>query len=57
MRLALGFCGQFAKATFSTLSIKTLEVGHHIEVRGFVFGRCSSADALLSLFPSALIVL
>ena len=32
MRLALGFCGQFAKTTFSS-SVKKLEVGHHIEVR------------------------
>lgn len=31
MRLALGFCGQFAKATFSSLSVK--KVGLHIEVR------------------------
>lgn len=48
MRLALGFCGQFAKATFSSLSIKKLEVGHHIEVRRFVFAlwRCSRVDAL-----------
>lgn len=38
MRLALGFCEQFAKATFSSFSIKNLEVGHHIEVRGFVVG-------------------
>lgn len=36
MRLALGFCGQFAKATFSSLSIKKLDVGHCIEVRRFL---------------------
>lgn len=48
MRLALGFCGQFAKATFSSLSIKKLEVGHYIEVRRLVFALwwCSRADAL-----------
>lgn len=40
MRLALGFCGQFAKATFSSLSIKKLEVGQHFEVRRFVFTPC-----------------
>ena len=34
MRLALGICGQFAKATFSSLSIKKPEVEHHTEVRG-----------------------
>lgn len=37
MRLALGFCGQFAKATFSSLSVQKLEVGHHIEVKRVVF--------------------
>lgn len=36
MRLALGFCGQFAKTTFSSLSVRRLEVGHHIEVKGSV---------------------
>lgn len=58
MRLALGFCGQFAKTTLSSISIKTLEVGQHIEVRSTVFctGWCSGADALLSLYPAALIV-
>lgn len=35
MRLALGICGQFAKATFSSLSVKKLEVELHTEVRGF----------------------
>lgn len=35
MRLALGFCGQFAKATFSSLSITKLEVEHNTQVRGF----------------------
>lgn len=48
MRLALGFCGQFAKATFSSLYIKKLEVGHYIEVRRMVFAlwRCGRAHAL-----------
>lgn len=41
MRLALGFCRQFAKATFSSLSIKKLEVGRHIEVRRFVSVLCA----------------
>lgn len=36
MRLALGFCGQFAKATLSSLSYKP-EVGLQIEVRRPVF--------------------
>lgn len=57
MRLALGFCGQFAKATFSSLSVKKLEVGHHIEVRRFVSAlrRCSRAAALQSCTPTALV--
>lgn len=33
MRLVVGFCGNFAKANFSSLSIRNLEV---IEVRGLV---------------------
>lgn len=36
MRLALEFCGQFAKTTFSSLSLKKLEVGYRIEVRGLL---------------------
>lgn len=57
MRLALGFCGQFAKATFSSLSVKKLEVGHHIEVRRFVSAilRRSRADALQSCSPAAVV--
>lgn len=57
MRLALGFCGQFAKTTFSALSVKKLEVGHLIEVRRVVFelGGCKRDDALLSLFSTALV--
>ncbi|KAI9521444.1 Rap guanine nucleotide exchange factor 2 [Dissostichus eleginoides] len=31
MRLALGFCGQFAKATFSSLSVKKLDLGSYIQ--------------------------
>lgn len=46
MRLALGFCGQFAKATFSSLSAKKLEVGHQIEVGRGVFFCTVLGDAL-----------
>lgn len=42
MRLALGFFGQFAKATFSSLPFKKFEAGHHIRVRGFVVARWQS---------------
>lgn len=56
MRLALGFCGQFAKATFSSLSVKTLEVRQQIEVRGSVSApRCSRAESLYSSSPTALV--
>lgn len=39
MRLALGFCGHFANATLSALSITKLEVRHHSAVRNLVVGR------------------
>lgn len=56
MRLAMGFCGQLAKATLSSLSIKKLEVGNHTEVRRYVLALCrwrkaeSSSPAGFGLF-------
>jgi len=48
MRLALGFCGQFAKATFSSISIQKLEVRRaRCSHRGDGFGDFS--PPLLSL--------
>lgn len=39
MRLSLGFCGQFAKATYSSLSVKRFEIENRIWVGGFTVGR------------------
>ena len=45
MRLAMGFCGQLAKATLSSLSIKKLEVGNHTEVRRYMVALCRCRKA------------
>lgn len=38
MRLALGFCGPFAKAAFSSRSVRKRRAGRHVEVRrGFFY--------------------
>lgn len=37
MRLALGFCGPFAKAAFSSRSVRKRRAGRHVEVRRVFF--------------------
>lgn len=53
MRLAVGFCRHFVKAALTSVSVKNIEAGNHIQVRQFAVVMQESFDCCFSPLQDA----